>query len=178
MPRQSFDAIFINFYNLFMIIRPIEDKDIKKCLDIYNYYIKNTTVTFEEAILSLDIFKDRVKNIIKDYPFLILEDNNDILGYAYLDKLSSRSAYRYTADLSIYLDNKSINKGYGKLLLDEIENKARECNIKNIISIVTSENFSSINFHLKNGFIEVGRLNNVGYKFNKYLSVVYYQKSL
>lgn len=161
-----------------MIIRDIEEKDIKSCLDIYNYYIKNTTVTFEETLMSYDDFLNRVNTIKSKYPYLVLEEDSRVIGYVYLDKFSNRSAYRCTVDLSIYLDKDYTNKGYGKLLLSEIEKKARELNIKNIISIITKENTASIKFHEENGFIKVGELKDVGYKFNRFLSNTYYQKSL
>lgn len=161
-----------------MIIRSIEEKDINKCLEIYNYYILNTTVTFEETVLAIDEFKSRVNRITSLYPFLVLENDNTILGYVYLDKFSDRSAYRYTCDLSIYLKNDTTNKGYGKLLLEEIEVRAKDKGIKNLISIITKDNKVSLNFHEANGFTKQGELINVGYKFNKCLSILYYQKSL
>lgn len=161
-----------------MIIRQIEQDDIKQCLDIYNYYILNTTFTFEEDKLSLESFSNRINRICENYPFLVLVKDDIVLGYAYLDEFSTRSAYKISTDLSIYLNHNFINNGYGKMLLDEIEKIARKRNIKNIISIITDENIKSIKFHEKNNYIKVGELNNIAYKFNNYLGIVYYQKSL
>ena len=85
-------------------IRPIRDsaEDLARCLEIYNYYIENTVITFEETPLSAEAWTDRIRRIRDAYPFLVAEEDGVIVGYAYLDSYNSRSAYRYTADLSIY----------------------------------------------------------------------------
>ena len=98
-------------------IRPIEDRDIAACLAIYNYYIEHTTITFEEEPLSLAAFSERVRRICADYPYLIAEESGEVVGYAYLDAYNERSAYRYTADLSIYLARDSLGRGAGASLL-------------------------------------------------------------
>ena len=159
-------------------IRHIEKNDIAKCLEIYNYYIKNTTVTFEETPLDLSRFSERVGKISEKYPFLVAEENGSIIGYAYFDVFNARSAYRHTADLSIYLDCSFISGGVGSKLYKELEKLAPEYAINNIISIITAENEKSIAFHEKNGFALKGRLENVGVKFSRNLSVLFYQKTL
>lgn len=159
-------------------IRPIEEKDIEKCLEIYNYYIENTTITFEEAVLVSAEFSDRVKRIKASYPFLVAEEGKTVVGYAYFDVFNSRSAYRHTADLSIYLDRNCRSKGIGTALYGELEKLAPKYEIKNVISIITSENEKSVVFHEKNGFSFKGELNGVGEKFGRVLSVAFYQKTL
>ena len=159
-------------------IRNATINDAAACAEIYNYYIENTTVTFEEVPLSPEAFVSRISRITETYPFLVAEGNGKILGYAYLDKFNERSAYRFTADFSIYLSYKQVRRGIGALLLSEIEKIAKETGLKNIISIITEENAASVTFHEKHGFILVGELNGVGLKFDKTLSVKYYQKTL
>lgn len=161
-----------------MILRNISEQDVEACLAIYNYYIENSTYTFEEKRLSYDDFKNRVEFVTIKYPFLVAEENGKILGYAYLNDFNERSAYRYTADLSIYLDNNECHKGIGSILLSHVEEIAAQIGVKNIISIITVQNYGSKYFHEKNGFKQVGRLENVGFKFNSWLSVDYYQKNL
>lgn len=160
------------------MIREIEEKDYKDCLDIYNYYIKNTTITFELSPLSLDTFKERIKNIKKDYPFLVYEENSKVLGFAYLDHFNFRKAYDRTADLTIYVAKDSKDLEIGTKLLNSIIFEASNKGIKEIISLVTSTNDISIKFHLKNKFKKVGYLENVGLKFEKLLSVYYFQLSI
>ena len=162
-----------------MIIRTIEEKDVKQCLEIYNYYIENTCFTLEEEKLSLEDFKKRCDNILKKYPFIVLEnDKKKIIGYAYLSTFNSRSAYRKTADLSIYVSKNHLHEHIGIMLLKEIEKLACKYDIANIISIVTSENDNSVNFYLKNGFVLEGTIHDVAIKFGKVISVYYLKKAL
>lgn len=162
-----------------MKIRKLEKKDIRACLNIYNYYIENTCYTLEINKLSLVDFTNRCLNILEKYPFIVLEnDDGIILGYAYLNVFNVRDAYRRTADLSIYVSKDHLHEHVGKLLLDEIEKEAIKCDISNIISIVTSENQNSFNFHYKNGFVLEGTLHDVASKFNKKISVNYFRKPL
>lgn len=161
-----------------MNIRKLEERDIARCLEIYNYYIENTTYSFEEEPLTYERFAERVNLIRSSYPFIVCEDGEAVVGYAYLDRFHERSAYRYTADLSIYLDKNELARGTGGKLLREIEKLGREQGITNIISLVTGENDRSCAFHEKHGFERVGRLKNVGVKFARILDVFYYQKSI
>lgn len=161
-----------------MNIRPVEEKDIERCLEIYNYYIENTTITFEETPLTLSAFSDRIKGITKNYPFLVAEEDKTVVGYAYFDVFNARSAYRHTADLSVYLDKNCLSKGVGSLLYKALENEAVKYGINNIVSLITSENKKSVAFHKRNGFFFKGELTDVGVKFGRALSVLFYQKSI
>lgn len=161
-----------------LVIRPIEERDIPVCLAIYNYYIEHTTVTFEEEPLSLSAFSGRVRRICESYPYLVAERNGVCIGYAYLDAYNERSAYRYTADLSIYLAHDCLSRGAGSALLADIERRAAQQGLRNIVSIITEENARSLAFHEKHGYREVGRLYKSGLKFGRWLDVAFYQKAL
>ena len=101
-----------------------------------------------------------------------------VVGYAYLDKYNERSAYRYTADLSVYLDKNCVAKGTGSLLYERIERAAGDMGIRNIVSLVTEENEHSKEFHTRHGFDTVGTLSKVGVKFGRWLDVVLFQKKI
>ncbi len=161
-------------------IRDISDhgQDIDRCLEIYNYYIENTTITFEEEKLKRQAFTERIAGIRKGYPFLVAETEGKVAGYAYLDKYHERSAYRYTADLSIYLDKEVSGHGIGEMLLEEIEKRAAQAGIRNIISLITQENERSVRFHEKHGYVKKGELEQVGLKFGRWLNVLFYQKEV
>ena len=162
------------------LIRDIkfDSDDIEKCLEIYNYYILNSTATFEEYPLSLPAFKERILNITKKYPFLVAQSSSKIIGYAYLDEYNSRSAYRITADLSVYLSAAETAKGAGSALLNELIARAKAQNIEMIVSLITEENAPSIAFHEKHGFKKSGFLEDVGIKFKRHLGVYFYQKKI
>jgi len=105
-------------------------------------------------------------------------DEGLIVGYAYLNTFNSRSAYRKTADLSIYVSKNHLHEHAGDILLEEIEKCACKYGITNIISIVTSDNKNSFDFHLKNGFVLEGTIHDVAIKFEKIISVNYFRKAL
>lgn len=152
--------------------------DTLACLEIYRYYIENTTVTFEEETPTSEGFTARVKRITKSYPFFVADDGNGVVGFAYLDTFNPRSAYRRTADLTIYLAHNTRGRGVGTMLYTALEDAARARGIANIISLITSDNAASLAFHKKHGFDEVGHLTDVGVKFGQLLSVDFYQKTL
>ena len=159
-------------------IRDINKSDMGQCLNIYNHYVENSVATFEESALNSIDYERRIERITAEYPFLVAVQNDKIKGFAYLDKFNERSAYRYTADLSVYVDKDNLRSGIGTLLLAELEKKAKEKGIKQIISIITATNESSRCFHAKNGFIFCGKLPDVGFKFNHWLGIEYYIKNI
>lgn len=156
----------------------IKKDDIPSCLSIYNYYIKNSTATFEITPLSLEQFEKRVNKITSKFPFIVYKNNNDVLGYAYLDYFIEREAADITADLSIYICKDCRGLGIGTKLLKEIIKLAPNYKIKNIISVVTTNNISSIRFHEQNKFSKEGIINNIAYKLGEKLGVIYYKLEL
>lgn len=161
-----------------MIIRGFDKNDSVRCLSIYRYYVENTVITFEEETPDINEFEKRLIGIAEKFPFLVAVENGEVIGYAYLDAFNGRSAYRYTADLSLYLDKDQCHKGVGSLLYRELEGRAKQSGIKNIIAIITALNENSLRFHGKMGFQFVGELADVGYKFDQWLSVKYYHKRI
>lgn len=162
-----------------ILIEELTEKDIEKCLEIYNHYITNTCFTLEEQELTYQAFKKRYLKISEKYPFIVIKNSDkEVLGYAYLNYFNSRSAYRHTADLSIYISKEHTHEHLGNLLLKKIEEEALTKKITTIISIVVTENMASSKFHIKNGFILEGTLHDVAYKFNRNISVSYYRKRL
>lgn len=160
------------------MIRMLKEEDIPVCLSLYNWYIVNSTATFETEPLSLAMFTERVKRITKKYPWIVLEEDGQVKGYAYLDAYHEREAYRFTCDVSIYIGHEERGKGYGTKLLEEILSLAEKDGYHKAISIVTADNLSSIHLHEKLGFHRFGLLENCGYKFNEWLGVACYEKVL
>ena len=158
-----------------MIVTKISKEDYQQVLDIYNYYIANTTYTFEIDTLNLLEFSNRIEHIKEKYPYLVIKDGDNVLGYGYLNYFNERKAYDITCDFSIYLDHKACHNGLGYKLWLALLEEAKKMGLCNIISIITLENVASINFHKKIGFKEVGKLSDVGIKFNRKLGVGFYQ---
>lgn len=160
-------------------LAPIAPEDIAACTELYNYYIENTCITLEEEPVTPEEFGARAARITKDYPYIVARDGaGKPIGFAYLDVFNPRSAYRCTADLSIYVDRACRGSGVGQKLYAEIEQLGRERGIENLISIITSDNEGSLRFHRKNGFTEIGVMPAVAFKFGKYLDVSFFQKHL
>lgn len=159
-------------------VRPVEIDDVSECLEIYNYYVENSDYTFEERALTLPEFENRVAALIEKFPFFVALDNDTVIGYAYLDRFSNRSAYRYTAELSIYLHKNRLNREIGGKLLYAVEQNGLICGIKNVVSVTSSTNEASVRFLQKNGYNFCGELPDVGYKFEKNISIKYFIKNL
>lgn len=160
-------------------LAPIAPEEIAACTELYNYYIENTCITLEEEPVTPEEFGARVARIMKDYPYIVARNGaGKPIGFAYLDVFNPRSAYRCTADLSIYVDRACRGSGVGRKLYAEIEQLGRERGIENLISIITSDNEGSLRFHRKNGFTEIGVMPAVAFKFGKYLDVSFFQKHL
>ena len=167
------------------IIRDVTINDAKELLNIYEYYILNTAITFEINVPTLAEFEDRIKNITEKYPYICIFDNNKILGYAYAHEYKPRDAYKYSCELSIYLDNSLKGHGFGKLLYNNIESRLKEMGIKNIYSCVTyvdkGDEYvtnNSVEFHKHLGFVEVGHFHKCGYKFDRWYDILWLEKIL
>ncbi len=160
------------------MIRKIRENDIAACLGWYNYYIRESTATFETEELSLEAFRDRVMQVTQKYPWLVLEEEGQLVGYVYLSQFMPRSAYDWSADISLYLDPAKRGHGYGKQLMEAIIHTAEAEGYRNLISVVTSENTASVHLHGSFGFTRAGEYRNFGYKFGRWLSVTVFTLAL
>lgn len=159
-------------------VRTIEPEDCPACLEIYNWYIENTTYTLEFDSLTEAQFLERIEQISSSYPYIVCEEDGRVLGYSYLDPFGVRKGYRYTCDLAIYVDRNCRKKGVGKALMEEILRRGREQGLRDVIAVITDENENSLAFHRHMGFKEAGRLNGVADKFGRRFGVVYMQKTI
>lgn len=163
---------------LSMEIRSVKLEDTEQILNIYSYYVEKTVITFETKVPSLEDFKKRIENISKDYPYIVVENDGEILGYAYASSFHARDAYQWTAELSIYLKNDVVAKGLGTKLYDVLEQKVKNKGIKTLTACITYPGLGSIEFHKKRGYKKVAHFEKVGYKKDTWHDVVWYQKSI
>lgn len=155
-------------------IRPATTNDIKKIAEIYSYYVLNSIATFEEDPPSDAEMKLRLERIQKEnLPFLVLEDEGEIQGYAYAYKYRERSAYRLTVEISIYVRHGSNSRGYGSFLMKELMPQIKDSGIKTVIAVVASP--PSVSFHEKFNFRKVGVLEKVGLKFGGWIDTTLLQ---
>ena len=166
-----------------MTIRNAEPRDAARLLEIYAYYVENTAITFEYDVPSQEEFKRRVETIQVRYPYLVLEENGVIQGYAYAGPFHTRAAYAHCCELSIYLDYHAHGRGYGRLLYAALEQELRELGKRNlyacIASPITEDEYLTNNseqFHSHLGFTKVGRFHKCGYKFGRRYDMIYMEK--
>ncbi|MDE5681585.1 MAG: GNAT family N-acetyltransferase [Mailhella sp.] len=106
-----------------MHIRPAQVSDAEQLLAIYAYYVKNTAISFEYAVPSLEAFQNRIRTTLKQYLYLVLENENTVYGYAYAGTFVGRAAYAWSCETSIYLDHTVQKQGYGRKLYEALEKK-------------------------------------------------------
>ena len=158
-------------------IRDVKLDDAKDILEIYKHYILNTAITFEITVPSLEEFEQRIKTISSSDPYLVLTLDKKLIGYAYAQTYKGREAYKYSKEISIYLDNNYTKNGYGALLYNELEKRLKDNNVTNLYSCITVlDDSNSIPFHEHLGFNEVGRFHKCGYKFNNWYDIVWMEK--
>lgn len=155
--------------------------DLPHMLEIYNHYVANSTVTFDEDPLTLPELRKKFQRVAElKYPWLVAESPaGNILGYAYVTPWNAKAAYRFTVENSIYLGPASIGKGLGGALMGELLTRAKAAGIKQIVAVVADRGAEgSLRLHERFGFKEVGRMGRVGFKFGRWLGTVQLQKAI
>ncbi|MDH6180521.1 L-amino acid N-acyltransferase YncA [Microbacteriaceae bacterium SG_E_30_P1] len=162
-------------------VREATERDLPHVLEIYNHYVMNSTVTFDESAMTLrELRKKFAKVTEKKMPFIVAENpKGQLLGYAYVYPWKEKAAYRYTVENSIYLGPAATGKGLGRVLLRELIDRSRAAGIKEIIAVIADKGAdASIALHKDFGFKEIGHMGKVGFKFGRWLGTVLLQKSL
>jgi phosphinothricin acetyltransferase len=157
------------------MIRPVTADDAPAICEIYNYYIVNTTVTFEENALTPAVMEGRIRNITGKYPWFVWEEGGETLGYAYVHKWHERAAYRFSAEDSVYLRHDAVGRGIGKRLLGRLIEEMRKTDIHVLMAVITIPNERSVALHENFGFKKAAEFREIGYKMNKWLDVGYWE---
>ncbi len=159
-------------------IRPALLSDAREILKIYAPYITDTCISFETEVPSPDSFCERMRGIMAEYPYYVCLHEGNIIGYAYASKYAERRAYRFSADLSVYIAQEHHGRGVGKLLYETLIAELYRRGIYTVYACITAENEDSIKFHNALGFYEVGRFHKIGYKNNRWHDIVWLEKPL
>lgn len=143
---------------------------------IYNYYIQNTVITFEEESVSAQMMVARIADIQHaSLPWLVVEVGGALVGYAYASKWKARSAYRYSVETTIYLEHGQEGRGIGKRLYSELLSLLRARGIHVAIGGAALPNEASVALHEKLGFERVATFREVGFKHDRWVDVAYWQ---
>lgn len=157
------------------MIRPVQLSDAEKICTIYNVYVENSRSTFEENPVYVDEMVSRIQKNTKNYPWLVYEQEGDVIGYTYATQWKERAAYRHTVETGIYLDSNHLGKGVGSSLKGAMIEKLREQSFHTVISGIALPNPASIAMCEKFGFKKIAHFNEVGFKLKKWVDVGYWQ---
>jgi phosphinothricin acetyltransferase len=160
-------------------IRNVKKEDAGDITRIYNPYILNSVITFEEIPVSEDTITERIETAISaGFPYLVLEIEQQVVGYAYAGVWRTRAAYRHTVESTVYLEQGLIGKGYGTFLYRALIEELRIKEFHVVLGGITLPNPASVALHEKMGFKKVAHFTEVGYKFNRWLDVGFWQLNL
>lgn len=166
-------------------IRIATVKDAEQLLKIYAPYIESTAITFEYEVPSVEEFAGRIKRVLSKYPYLVAEQDGELLGYAYVSSFKERAAYAWAVETSIYVDQKARNKGIGGKLLHALEAILKEQGILNVNACIAYPEAedeyltkNSVEFHAHLGYRLVGEFHQCGYKFDRWYNMVWMEKQI
>ncbi|MDC9723328.1 MAG: GNAT family N-acetyltransferase [Urechidicola sp.] len=157
------------------MIRKVRIEDAQQLVDIYNYYVLNSVVTFDDIPFKSIFFEDKIKTVTSQFPFYVYEENDEILGYAYANKWRLKPAYKHTVESTIYLKHTATGKQIGSKLYTHLLSELKKQNYHAIIGGVSLPNDVSIKLHENLGFKKVAHYYEVGLKFNKWVDVAFWQ---
>ena len=146
--------------------------------DIYNHYIANTVITFEETPLQVAQMSQRIAAYTERYPWLVCEDDGVIVGYAYASKWKERAAYRHTAESTVYVRAGCAGRGYGKALYAALLEALPHHGCHVVLGCIALPNPESVGLHERLGFEKVAHFTEVGRKFDQWLDVGYWRKAM
>jgi phosphinothricin acetyltransferase len=162
------------------MIREVQTRDVSALCAIYNHYVRHTTVTFAETPISEDEMAETIVLAGPELPWLVWDDpdSGEVTGYAAGDAWKSRCSYRYTLETTIYLAPGSVGQGFGTLLYGELLLRIKEAGYHSVLGGISLPNPASVALHEKLGFTKVAHLKEVGFKFERWVDVGYWQKQL
>lgn len=159
-------------------IRPATPDDARVIAAIYNHYVANTVITFEETPVRPAEMARRIRAVIPALPWYVLERDGRLAGYAYASPWRQRSAYRHSVETTIYLDARFAGQGLGLVLYRVLLDDLRHRGLHMAFGVIALPNPASVALHEKCGFTRAGQLSEAGWKFDRWVDVGYWQLML
>ena len=166
-------------------IRSATEEDAGRLLEIYSYYVEKTAVSFEYVTPDVNEFRDRIRHILEKYPYLVLEEEGVIRGYAYAGVFKARAAYDHCCEMTIYLDQAAKGNGYGRALYGAMEEALQKQGIRNLYACIADPlaedeylTKDSEHFHQHMGYTRVGEFHKCGYKFGRWYNMIWMEKMI
>ena len=167
------------------IIRAASPGDAERLVDIYTPYVRETAITFEYELPSLEEFRGRIEKTLEKYPYLVAERDGEIAGYAYAGAFNERPAADWSVETAIYVKKNYGRTGVGRALYEALEKALSRQNIINLNACIACPEtedeyltYNSIRFHEHMGYHMVGRFYKCGYKFGRWYHLVWMEKHL
>lgn len=164
-------------------IRNADIIDADRLLKIYAYYVMNTAISFEYEVPSISEFQNRMRDKMKKYPYIVIEKDGIVQGYAYAGAFVGRAAYNWSCETTIYLDHNARKCGLGRKLYEALEAKIKEMGVLNLYACIgypeTEDEYidkNSAKFHEHLGFTKVGEFHKCGYKFGRWYNMIWMEK--
>lgn len=166
-------------------IRDAAIADAEDILKIYDYYVKNTAITFEYETPSLEEFQERMRRTMSRYPYLVIEKDHVLQGYAYAGAFVGRAAYDWSCEMTVYLDHNARKNGMGRKIYEALEARLSAMGILNLYACIgypeTGDEYltaNSADFHAHLGFVKVGEFHKCGYKFGRWYNMIWMEKMI
>ena len=160
-----------------VLFKPMADEDRKEIIDIYNYYIENSFSAYSDTIVPYSFF-DRFLERTQNYPAFSIMVDDKIAGFCFLRAYNPFPTFNECAEITYFIHKDYTGKGIGRMALDKLEEGARLKGITTILASIASENYESLVFHQKNGFVECGRFKRIIKKMNKRFDIIWMQKMI
>lgn len=160
------------------MIRKATLNDAQAITDIYNYYIENTVVTFDEQPLEVATITEKMQSVMKTYSWLVTEVSGKVVGFAYASEWRAKSAYKHSVESTIYLGPETTGMGLGLPLYSELFRQLKAMHIHTAIGVLSVPNEASVALHKKMGFVKAAHFKEVGLKFGQWIDVEYWQLML
>ena len=174
VPSPSHLTPFVN--QEVKLIRAATTDDAESIVRIYNHYVLNTTITFEEESVSPQEMAGRIAEVTSNgLPWLVVEQDGGVVGYAYATKWKARCAYRFSVETTVYLAPGLAGRGLGTKLYEVLLAQLRDKGLHAAMAGIALPNPSSIALHEKFGMTKVAHFKEVGFKFNQWLDVGYWE---
>jgi phosphinothricin acetyltransferase len=159
-------------------IRLARSGDLPRVNAIYNHYVRHSTCTFQETPDTLESRERWFAEHGDSHPVTVAESDGIVAGWAALSRFHARSAYRFSTENSVYVDHEWHRRGIGSRLLEDLITRASALGHHTIIAGIDADQPASVRLHARCGFEPVARLRQVGFKFNRWLDVIYMQRML
>lgn len=168
-----------------VVIRSAVPGDAARMLEIYAGYVQHTAISFEYVSPTLEVFLSRIAAVQAMYPWLALEVDGRVMGYAYAGRFHGRAAFDWDCETTIYLDPEVRGRGLGRRLYGALEAALRGMGVETMYALIAfadpeDEHLTnaSARFHTRMGYQQAGRLHRCGYKFGRWYDMLYMEKAI